>query len=103
MNATPSSQHTTPSFSVATLATVLAEIEAQQPEYGARPIHAAAIVVGRKIEAGDSGRAWYVGSESDPETVYLGGCAPDFDLWSCTCKDHQQRGGTVGTCKHCLS
>src|SRR5919199_4870 len=103
MDATPSSQYTPPQFSVATLAEVLAEIEAAHPEYGQRPIHAAAIVVGRKIEAGESGRAWYVGSESDPEAVYLVGYAAGFDLWSCSCKDYQQRGGTVGVCKHILS
>jgi hypothetical protein len=99
----PRIQSSAPSFAVATLAQVLAEIETAHPEYGQRPIHAAAIVVGRKIEAGESGRAWYVQSETDPAQDYLVGCAAGFDLWSCSCKDWQQRGGTVGVCKHTLA
>jgi hypothetical protein len=103
VTATPRTQSSAPTFPVATLAEVLADIEAAHPEYGQRPIRAASIVVGRKIEMGESGRAWYVQSETDTEADYLVGCASDFDLWTCGCKDHQQRGGTVGVCKHILA
>jgi hypothetical protein len=103
VTATPHVEPTTRVFPLATLAEVLAEIEAAHPEYGQRPIRAASIIVGRRIEAGESGQAWYVQSETDREADYLVGCAPEFDLWTCSCKDHQQRGGTVGVCKHILA
>ena len=54
----------------------------------------------RRIQLGDSGRVWWVQSETDPTNEYMVVPVPDFDVWSCTCQDFQQRGGP---CKHALA
>ena len=89
-----------PTFSLATLRAVLAELE---PLHGSRAVRAANIVACRAIVAGASGCLWYVQSESDPTTEYYVCRAPDFDLWNCNCKDWQQRGVSIGACKHILA
>jgi hypothetical protein len=89
-----------PTFSLATLREVLAELE---PLHGQRAVRAANIVACRSIVAGASGCLWYVQSESDPSAEYYVCCAADFDLWNCNCKDWQQRGVSIGACKHILA
>ena len=59
MVATPTVNGTTvPTFGVNVLHTVLAEMEAAHPEYGQRPIRAASIVAGRRIEETPRGSYW---------------------------------------------
>jgi hypothetical protein len=76
---------------------VLAELE---PQYGPRAARAANIVAVRRIQLGDSGRVWWVQSETDPTHEYMVVPVPDFGLWSCTCHDFHRRGGP---CKHALA
>jgi hypothetical protein len=89
-----------PTFSLGTLREVLAELE---PLHGQRAVRAANIVACRAIVAGASGCLWYVQSESDPSAEYYICCAPGFDLWNCNCRDWQQRGPSIGACKHILA
>src|SRR3954447_20435358 len=88
-----------PAFSLATLRAVVAELEAAHPEYGLRPIHAANIVAVRRIEESSTGTYW-VQSEADATKEYWVCPLPQFNVWRCTCKDFQQRGGP---CKHALA
>ena len=100
MTTSPSTQDTTsPAFSLGTLRTVLAEMEAAEPERGARWTRAATIVALRRIEPTANGNFW-VQSEADPTQEYFVCYLPEFDRWTCTCKDYQQRGGP---CKHGLA
>src|SRR4051794_9382515 len=96
----PTSQHSAPTFSLATLRAVLAEMEAAHPERASRLVRAANIVAIRRVVLGDSGRVWWVQSECDPTTEYMVVPVPDFGLMTCTCQDFQQRGGP---CKHALA
>ena len=88
-----------PSFSLATLRDVLAEMEQAHPERAGRLVRAANIVAIRAIAATAHGNCW-VQSECDPTTEYLVVYVPQFNVWTCTCKDFQQRGGP---CKHALA
>src|SRR3954470_21466036 len=97
---TPTSQHSAPTFSLATLRAVLAEMEAAHPERASRLVRAANIVAIRRVVLGDSGRVWWVESECDPTPEFMGVPVPDFGLMTCTCQDFQQRGGP---CKHALA
>jgi hypothetical protein len=98
---TPQPQDSTPapSFSLATLRAVVAEMEAAHPERAGRIVRAANIVAVREIEATASGTYW-VQSEVDPTKEYWVCPLPQFNVWRCTCKDFQQRGGP---CKHALA
>src|SRR3954471_168944 len=100
MTATPSFESSAPTFSLATLRAVLAEMEAAHPERASRLVRAANIVDIRRVVLGDSGRVWWVQSECDPTTEYMVVPVPDFGLMTCTCQDFQQRGGP---CKHALT
>jgi hypothetical protein len=95
----PIAQPSAPAFSLATLRTVLAEMQAAEPERGQRWVRAATIIALRSIEPTASGNYW-VGSELDPDAEYIVCWLPDFDAWGCNCKDFQQRGGP---CKHGLA
>ena len=59
MTATPIAQPIAPAFSLATLRTVLAELE---PLHGQRAVRAANIAACRAIVTGASGCVWYVQS-----------------------------------------
>ena len=99
MTATPIAQPSAPAFSLATLRTVLAEMEAAEPERCQRWLRAATIVALRRIERTENGNYW-VQSEADPTAEYFVCHLPEFDRWVCNCKDFQQRGGP---CKHGLA
>ena len=88
-----------PTFSLATLRTVLAEMQTAEPERGQRWTRAGSIVALRSIEPTPNGNYW-VQSEMDPDAEYIVCWLPDFDAWGCNCKDFQQRGGP---CKHGLA
>jgi hypothetical protein len=97
---TPTSQHSAPTFSLATLREVLAEMETAHPERASRLVRAANIVAVRRIQLGDSGKVWWVQSECDATVEYMVVPVPDFGLMTCTCQDFQRRGGP---CKHALA
>jgi hypothetical protein len=48
------------------------------------------LVLFRSIERGESGRVWWVGSETTPDTTY------SVSHTSCSCRDWQVRGGPCG-------
>jgi hypothetical protein len=98
MIATPI-QSSAPTFSLATLREVLAEMEAAQPTRASRLVSAANIVAIRRIEPTGTGTYW-VQSECDPTREYWVCPLPQFNVWRCTCKDFEQRGGP---CKHALA
>src|SRR5438067_9608111 len=95
----PQAQSTAPTFSLATLRDVLAEMESAQPERASRLVRAANIVAIRAITTTAHGNSW-VPSETDPTTEYLVVYAPQFNVWTCTCQDFARRGGP---CKHALA
>ena len=95
----PNPQSSAPSFSLATLRAVLAELEAAHPERASRLVRAANIVAIRAIAATAHGNCW-VQSECDPTTEYLVVYVPQFNVWTCTCQDFARRGGP---CKHALA
>ena len=99
MTATPRIQSSAPAFSLASLRAVLAEMEAAHPECGQRLVRAANIVAIRQIERTARGNYW-VQSECDPTSEYMVVLLPELGVWTCTCKDFQQRGGP---CKHALA
>ncbi len=86
-----------PTFSLATLRAVLAELE---PLHGQRAVRAASIVACRAIEPSLTGKAWYVQSETDPTNEYIV-CQAIADRWSCTCQDWARR--SPAACKHVLA
>ena len=103
LETTPRPQDTTsaPTFSLATLRAVVAELEAAHPERGRRYQAVATIVALRRIEEAAAGPgAWWVQSESAPINEYYVVHLPEFAQWHCTCQDFQQRGGP---CKHGLA
>src|SRR5689334_2561029 len=97
---TPTSQHSAPTFSLATLRAVLAEMEAAHPERRSRLIRAANIVAVREIEKSADTSIWYVPSECDPSVTYFVLYVPPFGLWTCNCRDATTRGNP---CKHGLA
>jgi hypothetical protein len=64
MAATPSIQSSAPTFSLATLRTVLAELTEQYPDREWRLVKAANIVAVRNMERYPHGGIWFVQSES---------------------------------------
>jgi hypothetical protein len=97
MTATPSIQSSAPTFSLATLRTVLAELTEQYPDRAWRLVKAANIVAVREITA-YHGIGWLVGSETDAAKSYW--VQPVNGLMTCDCMDFRQRGGP---CKHVLA
>ena len=89
-----------PSITLATLRAVLADLE---PLHGQRAVRAANIVACRAIEPSYSPGGWYVQSESDPDTDYIVLHVQGLDRWTCSCRDWQNRGESIGCCKHILS
>jgi hypothetical protein len=100
VTATPSIQSSAPTFSLATLRAVLAEMEAAHPERASRLVRAANIVVVRAIEQCSDSDLWFVQSECDATNTYFVLYVPQFGIWTCNCKDFVQRGGP---CKHALA
>src|SRR4051794_34172939 len=98
MTATPSMQSSAPTFSLATLRTVLAELTEQYPDREWRLIKAANIVAVRTIERSPSGPGWWVESESEAGKFYFVLAVDGRD--TCNCQDYQRRGGP---CKHALA
>lgn len=98
MIATPSIQSTAPTFTLATLRTVLAELTAQYPDREWRLVKAANIVAVRTIDRSPSGPGWWVESESEAGKFYL--VLPVDGRDTCSCQDYQRRGGP---CKHALA
>src|SRR3954471_11665242 len=100
MTATPSFESSAPTFSLATLRAVLADMEAAHPERASRLARAANIVAVREIEHSTDSDLWFVQSECDATNTYFVLYVPQFGIWTCNCKDFVQRGGP---CKHALS
>src|SRR5215212_1680281 len=98
MSATPSIQSSAPTFSLATLRTVLGEMTAERPEREWRLVKAANIVAVRTIERSPSGPGWWVESESEAGKFYF--VLPVDGRDTCSCQDYQRRGGP---CKHGLA
>src|SRR5215212_1554874 len=98
MTATPSTQSSAPTFSLATLRTVLAELTAEHPDREWRLVKAANIVAVRTIERSPSGPGWWVESESEAGKFYFVLAVDGHD--TCNCQDYQRRGGP---CKHILA
>jgi hypothetical protein len=96
---TPQAEPSTPALSLTSLRAALADMESAHPEYGQRPMRAASIAALRRIEPTVNGNYW-VQSECDPSREYWVCPLPQFNVWRCTCKDFEQRGGP---CKHALA
>jgi hypothetical protein len=86
-----------PTFSLATLRTVLAELTERYPQRAGRLVKAANIVAVRSI-APVYGIGWLVSSEVDADKTYW--VQPVDALLTCDCMDFRQRGGP---CKHGLA
>src|SRR5947207_1668954 len=99
MTATPSIQSSAPAISLATLRAVLAGMDAAHPARASRLVRAANIVAIRQIQQTARGNYW-VQSECDPANEYMVVLLPELSVWTCTCRDFQQRGGP---CKHALA
>jgi hypothetical protein len=87
-----------PTFSLATLRAVLAELTTEQPTRQSRLVKAANIVAIRGIERYPHGGIWFVESESEAGKLYTLVPTPGGD--TCDCMDYKQRGGP---CKHALA
>ena len=98
MTATPIAQATIPTFSLATLRTVLAELTAEHPDREWRLVKAANIVAVRTIERSPTGPGWWVESETEAGKFYFVLAVGGRD--TCSCQDYQRRGGP---CKHILA
>jgi hypothetical protein len=98
MAVTPHAQSTAPTFSLATLRDILAEMVAAEPERGMRWHHAAMIVALRRIEPGINVGHW-VESECVPGRYYFVSRLLN-GVEYCMCPDFRQRGGP---CKHALA
>src|SRR5262249_8825890 len=99
MVATPNTQVSTPSISLAVLRDAVEILKAQAPELGCRWDRAAMIVALRRIQAGTATGYW-VESECEATKwywVYRPAVAP---VEMCLCEDYKQRGGP---CKHALA
>src|SRR5215217_2501607 len=86
-----------PTFSLATLRTVLAELTTEHPDRMSRLVKAANIVAIRTIERSPSGPGWWVESESESGKFYFVLAVEAID--TCSCQDYLRRGGP---CKHIL-
>src|SRR3954447_18061769 len=95
----PQAQSSAPTFSLATLRTVLAEMTAERPERACRLQRAAYLVAFRVIERAETPGCWWVQSETDDAQQYfvvdVGG-----DRFTCRCPDAERRGHP---CKHSLA
>src|SRR4051812_13309198 len=91
VTATLSSQSNAPTFSLATLRTVLAHLSAEHPDRAYRLVKAANIVAVRTIERSPSGPGWWVESESEAGKFYF--VLPVAGRDTCSCQDYQRRGG----------
>src|SRR3954471_16751074 len=98
MDATLSTQSSAPTFSLATLRTMLAELTAEYPDREWRLVKAANIVAVRTIERSPSGPGWWVESESESGKFYFVLAVDGHD--TCSCQDYLRRGGP---CKHALA
>jgi hypothetical protein len=87
-----------PTFSLATLRAVLAELTAEHPARQSRLVKAANIVAIRGIDRYPHGGIWFVESESEAGKLYTLVPTPGGD--TCDCMDFKQRGGP---CKHALA
>src|SRR3954467_14073307 len=96
----PAIQSSAPTFSLTTLRTVLAAMEAAHPERASRLVRAANIVAVREIEQHPDSGLWFVQSECDATNTYFVLYVPLFGVWTCNCRDFVQRGGP---CKHALA
>jgi hypothetical protein len=97
MSATPSIQSSAPTFSLATLRIVLAELTREHPDREWRLVKAANIVAVRDITP-YHGIGWLVGSETDADKSYW--VQPVNGQMTCDCQDYARRGGP---CKHALA
>jgi len=95
----PQAQSSAPTFSLATLRTVLAEMTAERPDRACRLQRAAYLVAFRVIERAETPGCWWVQSETDDAQQYfvvdVGG-----DRFTCRCPDAERRGHP---CKHSLA
>src|SRR4051795_12475298 len=98
VSATLSTQSSVPTFSLATLRTVLAELTAEHPDREWRLVKAANIVAVRTIERSPSGPGWWVESEGESGKFYFVLAVDAVD--TCNCQDYLRRGGP---CKHALA
>src|SRR5437764_796439 len=87
---TPATSIIAPSTTVADILALAADLKAQHPDRTRRVEKAVQLVLFRSIERGDSGRVWWVGSETTPDTTY------SVSRESCSCRDWQVRGGPCG-------
>jgi hypothetical protein len=83
-----------PATTVADILSIAADLKAVYPDRARRVEKAVQLVRFRSIERGDSGRVWWVGSETTPDTTYAVADA------TCQCMDYQKRGGP---CAHQLA
>ena len=98
MSATPSIQSSAPTFGLATLRSVLAELTEQYPDREWRLVKAANIVAVRNMERYPYGGIWFVQSESQADKTYT--IVPTENGDTCDCQDYARRGGP---CKHALA
>lgn len=99
MHAPLSAQRITPAVSLATVQRLVERGKQAHPDLATRMDKAAALLVTRSIECGESGRVWYVQSERHPDTEYP--VTPRRrGPWRCTCADFARR---HDWCKHGLA
>ena len=98
MSATPSVQSSAPTFSLATLRAVLAELTEEHPDREWRLVKAANIVAVRHMERYPYGGILFVQSESQADKTYTVVPTERGDTYDCM--DYRQRGGP---CKHALA
>src|SRR5215207_5679817 len=92
-------QPTTATVTLATLQAVLDGAKAHCPDLASRLDKAAGLLATGRVERGDTGRIWWVSSETDAAkeyavAIFKGG------PWVCNCPDFQRR---KQWCKHGLS
>ncbi len=98
MNPISPAQSTAPTFSLATLRTVLAELTAEHPDRTWRLVKAANIVAIRTIERSEFNPGWWIESETEAGKYYFVLRVDGRD--TCSCQDYLRRGGP---CKHALA
>src|SRR5215210_1191787 len=81
------------------LQSILDAAKAKCPDLASRLDRAASLLITRRIERGESGRVWFVQSETDLEreyavAIFKGG------PWVCECQDYKRR---QQWCKHGLA
>src|SRR5215213_8001757 len=78
---------------------ILDGAKAKCPDLSSRLDRAASLLVTRKVERGESGRVWFVQSETDTEKEYVVAIFKGGP-WVCNCPDFQRR---KLWCKHGLA